>query len=102
MRLDIFLKRVGLCKQRTLAKELCERGRVRMDGGTAKAGKEVGPGRTLEIELKSETLKIEITGLPGRNYRKKDGEAFLIAVRTCFSAGLEKNPEKRPTRRSLG
>lgn len=76
MRLDVFLKRVGLCKQRTLAKELCDRGRVRMDGGAAKAGKDVTPGRTLEIELKHEMLKIEVTDLPGRNYRKKDGEAF--------------------------
>ena len=80
MRLDVYLKRVGLCKQRTLAKELCDKGRVRIDGGTAKAGKEVGPGRTLEIELRRETLKIEITDLPGRNYRQKDGEAFYRVI----------------------
>jgi ribosomal 50S subunit-recycling heat shock protein len=76
----MFLKRVGLCKQRTLAKELCERGRVRMDGGRARAGKEVAPGRTLEIEFGREILKIIITGLPDRNYRKKDGEAFYRIV----------------------
>lgn len=80
MRLDVFLKRVGLCKQRTLAKELCGRGRVRMDGGAAKAGREVSPGRTIEIEFTRETLKIEITGLPDRNYRKQDGEAFYRIV----------------------
>lgn len=80
MRLDVFLKRVGLCKQRTLAKGLCDRGRVRMDGGTAKAGKEVTPGRTLEIELGREILKIEIIGLPDRNYRKQDGEAFYRVI----------------------
>ena len=80
MRLDIYLKRVGLCKQRTLAKGLCDGGRVRMDGGTAKAGREVSPGRTLEIELKRETLKIEITDLPERNYRKIDGEAFYRVI----------------------
>jgi len=51
-----------------------------MDGGTAKAGREVSPGRTLEIELKRETLKIEITDLPERNYRKKDGEAFYRVI----------------------
>jgi ribosomal 50S subunit-recycling heat shock protein len=80
LRLDVYLKRVGLCKQRTLAKELCDKGRVRIDGSTAKAGKEVGPGRTLEIELRRETLKIEITGLPGRNCRQKDGEAFYRVI----------------------
>jgi ribosomal 50S subunit-recycling heat shock protein len=51
-----------------------------MDGGTAKAGREVSPGRTLEIELKRETLKIEITDLPERNYRKIDGEAFYRVI----------------------
>jgi ribosomal 50S subunit-recycling heat shock protein len=76
LRLDVFLKRVGLCKQRTLAKELCDRGRVRMDGGVARAGKEVTRGRNLEIEFKHETLKIEVTGLPQRNYRRQEGEAF--------------------------
>jgi ribosomal 50S subunit-recycling heat shock protein len=80
LRLDVFLKRVGLCKQRTLAKALCDGGRVRLDGGVARAGKEVAPGRTLEIELKRETLKIEITDLPERNYRKKDGEAFYRMI----------------------
>ena len=76
----MYLRRVGLCKQRTLAKELCDKGRVRIDGGTAKAGREVGPGRTLEIELRREALKIEITDLPGRNYRQKDGEAFYRVI----------------------
>ena len=80
MRLDVYLKRVGICKQRTLAKELCDGGKVRMDGAMAKAGREVGPGRTLEIELKRETVKIEVTGLPGRNYRKQEGEAFYRVI----------------------
>ena len=80
MRLDVFLKRVGLCKQRTLAKGLCDRGRVRMDGGLAQAGREVTPGRNLEIELGREILKIEVTGLPEKNYRTRDGEAFYRVI----------------------
>jgi ribosomal 50S subunit-recycling heat shock protein len=80
LRLDVFLKRVGLCRQRTLAKELCDSGRVRMDGVAAKAGKEVTSGRKIEIEFKLETLKIEVTGLPIRNYRKHEGEAFYNVI----------------------
>lgn len=80
MRLDVFLKRVGLCKQRTLAKKLCDGGRVRMDGTVAKAGKEVTGGRKLEIEFKRETLKIEVTGLPQRNYRRQEGEVFYNVI----------------------
>ena len=82
MRLDVFLKRVGICKQRALAKDLCEKGRVRMDGGRAKAGKGVAPGRTLDIDFGRKTLKIEIIGLPERNYRTKDGEAFYRIIET--------------------
>lgn len=60
-------------------------GRVRMDGGIAKAGKEVVPGRTLEIELKSEILKIQVTALPRRNHRKQDGEAFYRVIERAES-----------------
>jgi ribosomal 50S subunit-recycling heat shock protein len=81
LRLDTFLKRVGLLKQRRLAREMCDRGRVRLNGITAKPGKEVAPGRTLEIEFKREILEIEVTGLPDRNYRKSDGEAFYKVIR---------------------
>jgi len=80
LRLDIYLKRVGLVKQRTLAKELCDEGMVKVDGGKARAGKEIAPGRMLEIEFRFETLKIEVTGLPERNYRKTDGEAFYTVL----------------------
>lgn len=80
MRLDVFLKRVGLCKQRTLAKELCERGRVRMGGRRVRAAKEVAAGMTLEIELAREILKIAIAGLPERNFKRKDGEAFYRII----------------------
>ena len=81
MRLDVFLKRVGLVKQRTQAKEICDRGRVTVDGGTAKAGKEVDIGRTLGLDLPREYLEIDINDLPDRNFKRKQGEAFYRVVR---------------------
>lgn len=80
MRLDVFLKRVGLIKQRSLAKDICDRGLVSMDGRTAKAGKEVGPGRLLEIDLPTERMEIEVLDLPARNYKKESGRAFYRIV----------------------
>ncbi|MFZ1946408.1 MAG: S4 domain-containing protein [bacterium] len=83
MRLDLFLKRAGLVKQRTLARDICGRGRVRVGGGVAKAGKEVGPGSVIELDLESELVEIEILGLPERNYRRKEGEAlYRVRART--------------------
>lgn len=80
MRLDVFLKRVGLIKQRSLAKDICDEGLVKMDGRTAKAGKEVGPGRLLEIDLAMERMEIEVLDLPTRNYRKEHGRAFYRII----------------------
>ena len=76
MRLDLFLKRTGLIKQRASAKEACEKGLVRMDGRGAKAGKLVAAGSLLTLEVADGFLEIEITGLPLRNYKRTDGEAF--------------------------
>ena len=80
MRLDIFLKRVGLIKQRSLAKDICDQGLVKMDGRTAKAGKEVGAGRLLEVDLATERMEIEVLDLPARNYKQADGRAFYRII----------------------
>ena len=76
MRLDVFLKRTGLLKQRTLAKDACDGGRIRVGGRPAKAGKEIAPGDTIALETAWGFLEIEVTGLPDRNYKRHDGQAF--------------------------
>lgn len=76
MRLDVFLKRTGIFKQRVLARETCDRGGLTVDGRTARAAKEVEPGRVIRVETEREELEIEIVGLPGRNYKRKEGEVF--------------------------
>jgi len=76
LRLDIFLKRTGLLKQRTLAREVCEGGQVRVEGRVAKAGKEIATGQTIALETAHQFLEIEVVGLPNRNYRRREGEAF--------------------------
>jgi ribosomal 50S subunit-recycling heat shock protein len=76
VRIDIFLKRTGLVKQRTLAKEWCERGCVTIVGQQAKAGREVRPGDLVRLETAQESMEIEIVGLPDRNYKRRAGEAF--------------------------
>jgi ribosomal 50S subunit-recycling heat shock protein len=84
VRLDVFLKRTGLIKQRSLAKDICDNGLVRMDGRAAKAGKEVGPGRLLRIDLATERLEIEVLDLPARNYKKEKGRAFYRIIEHEF------------------
>lgn len=49
MRLDKWLKVSRLIKRRTVAKEVCEAGRVALNGRPAKAGSDVKPGDRLTI-----------------------------------------------------
>lgn len=49
MRLDKYLKVSRIIKRRTVAKDVCDGGKVKINGKVAKAGAEVKPGDILEI-----------------------------------------------------
>ncbi|RKD22791.1 hypothetical protein BEP19_11120 [Ammoniphilus oxalaticus] len=61
MRLDKYLKVSRLIKRRTMAKEVCDKGRVQLNGRPAKSGSAVKVGDELEIRYgnKLATVKIE-------------------------------------------
>lgn len=63
MRLDKFLKVSRIIKRRTLAKEVCERKHVKVNGRVAKAGTVVQPGDVLEILLGQRFLKLKVAVL---------------------------------------
>ncbi|NLT94975.1 MAG: RNA-binding S4 domain-containing protein [Clostridia bacterium] len=60
MRLDKFLKVSRIIKRRTLAKEVCDGGRVKINGNIAKAGSTVKVGDILEIAFGERTNRYEI------------------------------------------
>ncbi|PWI58452.1 RNA-binding S4 domain-containing protein [Sulfoacidibacillus thermotolerans] len=60
MRVDKFLKVSRLIKRRTLAKEICDSGRVEVNGRVAKAGTEVNVGDTLVIRFGQRILTVRI------------------------------------------
>lgn len=61
MRLDKFLKVSRIIKRRTVAKEVCDKGRVKINGQVAKAGSVVKVGDELTIQFGNKiiTFKIE-------------------------------------------
>lgn len=65
MRLDKFLKVSRLIKRRTVAKEVCDAGRVEVNGRPAKSATEVKPGDTIVIGFGPRQLKVEVVA-PGR------------------------------------
>jgi ribosomal 50S subunit-recycling heat shock protein len=60
MRLDKYLKVSRLIKRRSVAKEVCDGGKVSVNGKTAKAGAEVKVGDVLEIGFGPRMLKVEV------------------------------------------
>lgn len=60
MRLDKFLKVSRLIKRRTVAKEVCDGGKVKINGRVAKAGSEVKVGDKLEITFGQKQLSAEV------------------------------------------
>lgn len=61
MRLDLVLKQSRLIKRRTIAKELCDAGRILINGKVAKPSREVLDGDILELRLGQKVLKVKIT-----------------------------------------
>lgn len=60
MRLDKYLKVSRLIKRRTVAKEICDGGKVKINGKVAKAGSEVKIGDKLEIGFGQRQLVAEV------------------------------------------
>lgn len=76
LRLDLFLKRSGLVKRRTLAATLCDNEYVNLNGRPAGPGKSVKVGDRLEIRFARKKILVEVTGIPGKPVRK--GESYNI------------------------
>ncbi len=60
MRLDKYLKVSRLVKRRTLAKDICDAGKVLINDKTAKAGSEVKLGDKIALNFGHKTITVEI------------------------------------------
>ena len=61
MRLDLVLKQSRLIKRRTIAKELCDAGKISINGKVAKPSSEVKNNDNLELKLGTKTIGVKIT-----------------------------------------
>ena len=64
MRLDLFLKWSRVILRRTLAKEMCDAGRVAVNGNQARAGRELRAGDVIEIDFPRRRLKLRVRSIP--------------------------------------
>ena len=63
MRLDKYLKVSRIIKRRTVAKEVCEGGRVSINDKAAKASTVVKEGDIIEIQFANRSLKARIINI---------------------------------------
>ena len=64
MRLDKYLKVSRLIKRRTVAKEICGKGRIELNGRPAKAGSEVKPGDQLYLDMGRKQILVKVVETP--------------------------------------
>ena len=77
MRLDLFLKWSRVILRRTLAKEMCDAGRVTVNSIEARAGREIRVGDTIEVRLPRRRLKLRVRSIPPHAPGKEGGREML-------------------------
>lgn len=78
MRLDKFLKVSRIIKRRTVAKEVCETGRVLLNSKPAKPGSEVKIGDLIEIQYATGSIKAEVLDIS--EHVTKEGSKDLYKI----------------------
>jgi len=71
MRLDKYLKIARIIKRRTIAKEACDKGRVKLNDQVAKSSSVVKAGDIIEITFGESKYKYKITEIK-EHVRKED------------------------------
>jgi ribosomal 50S subunit-recycling heat shock protein len=71
MRLDQFLKLSRLVKRRTLAREMCDAGRVLLNGHEAKPARDVKPGDVITLKYFTRVIEAEVLDIVAPGAGKK-------------------------------
>lgn len=76
MRVDIFLKRSRIIKQRDAAKKACDRGMVSISGRPAKPGHQVAARDVVVVEWPHRRLELEVLDVPEGNVSKDRAQSL--------------------------
>jgi len=79
MRLDKYLKVSRIIKRRTLAKDVCDQGRVSINGHPAKASSEVKIGDLITLRLGQKELTAKVLDVK-ENPRKEEADLLYEIV----------------------
>ena len=79
MRLDTYLKVSRIIKRRTVAKEVCESGRITINDKIAKPSTKIKEGDIIEITFANRKLKAQIINI-AEHVRKEDAKEMYIII----------------------
>lgn len=82
MRIDLTLKYLCLVKTRSVAKALCDDGRVLLDGNPARPSRIVAAGSRITIRFRARTVTVELTELPRKQLSKSAALDYYRPVET--------------------
>ncbi len=78
MRIDKFLKNARLIKRRTIAKEACDQGKIKINDKLAKPGSVVKKGDIVSMDFVSKVINIEILDI--KEHVKKEEASDLYKI----------------------
>jgi ribosomal 50S subunit-recycling heat shock protein len=76
MRLDDYISTVRVVKRRTVAKEMIEGGRIKLNGRATKPAHSVNVGDIIRVSFAHEVVEVEVVDIPRRSVRKDDCERY--------------------------
>jgi ribosomal 50S subunit-recycling heat shock protein len=92
MRLDLFLKWSRVIPRRTLAKEMCDAGRVIVNRSVSRAGREVQIGDTIEIDFPRRWMKARVRSIPP-HAPAKDIAKEMVEILEYRKTSSEEEPQ---------
>lgn len=92
MRLDLFLKKIRLVRQRSTAKEICEAGAVQVNGHRAKPAQDVDTGDVVRVRFARRELELRVVALPHGNIAKREVFRYCEVLRDDTLDPLSENP----------
>lgn len=87
MRLDKYLKVSRLIKRRTLAKEVCDKGRIAINGRQAKASANVNVGDVLTVTFGTKIVEARIEAIHESAKKEIAAQMYTIVSETRREGG---------------
>lgn len=78
MRVDLYLKLMGITKTRMAAKRLCDAGKILVKGRIVKPSSEISAEDTIDLFLPQKEMKLKVLEIPSvKSVAKQDRSQFM-------------------------